>query len=147
MASGLRVYIYGMLDAAGVTSHKHLILVIEDEEVMRQVLTDKIRKEGFGVIQAKDGAQGLEKAQMNKPDLILLDNRMPSMGGYEMIRRLRESGPWGEHVPVIFFTNVEIGSKAEKADIEATGALHYLVKSETSLDTAVQKIREVLKVG
>ena len=141
------MYIYGMTDAVGMGGHKHTILVIEDEEVMRSVLADKLRKEGLGVIQAKDGAQGLEKAQLNKPDLILLDNRMPSMGGYEMIRRLRESGPWGEHVPVIFFTNVEIGSSAEKADIESTGALHYLVKSETSLDSAVQKIKEVLKVA
>jgi DNA-binding response OmpR family regulator len=124
--------------------HKN-ILIVEDEAVLLGVLTEKLEKEGFNVITAKDGAQGLELALGRLPDLILLDNRMPGMTGYEMLTRLREKGRWGEFVPVIFLSNVEPNSKEERRDIEATGAAYYLIKGETSMDEIVAKVREVLR--
>ncbi len=120
------------------------ILVIEDEQVMRLAVTDRLKKEGYSVLEADNGTRGMEMALSNQPDLIVLDNRMPEMGGYQMLRTLRERGNWGAAVPVIFFTNVELTADAED-DVAQTNPAHYLVKSETSLDTLVAKIRELLR--
>ncbi len=122
------------------------ILIIEDEEVMRTVLADKLAVAGFTVLKAKDGPIGLRMAQQEFPDLIVLDNRMPNMSGYEMLTRLRDKSDWADKVPVIFLSNVEPESRQEKLDISATGAAYYLIKSETSLDEVVGKVREILNV-
>jgi CheY-like chemotaxis protein len=119
------------------------ILFIDDEKVMRDVISDRLTKEGFKVLLAVDGTHGLRMALDNQPDLILLDNRMPEMGGYQMLTQLRAHNDWGANVPVIFFTNVSLTREAE-ADIADVKPAHYLVKSDTSLDELVKKIRELL---
>jgi DNA-binding response OmpR family regulator len=121
------------------------ILIIEDEKVMRDVLADRIKKEGFTVLEAENGTTGLHMALDSQPDLIILDNRMPEMGGYQMLKTLREKNNWGAGVPVIFFTNVGLTADAE-ADIDAINPAHYLIKSDTSMDMLVAKIRELLRV-
>lgn len=119
------------------------ILLIEDEKVMRDVCADRLKKEGFTVLEADNGTHGMDMALTDQPDLIILDNRMPEMGGYQTLRMLREKNNWGAGVPVIFFTNVELTADAE-ADIAETNPAHYLVKSDTSLDMLVTKVRELL---
>ena len=123
---------------------KQTILVVEDEVVQRQVLSDKLKAEGFNVLTAEDGERGLKLSLSDHPDLVLLDNRMPNMSGFAMLKRLREEDSWGEHVPVIFFSNVEPGSREEKQDLDAIGPTAYLIKSDTDLTEVVAKIREVL---
>jgi two-component system cell cycle response regulator len=120
------------------------ILVIEDDYVQRQVLSEKITAEGFDVITAHDGESGYQAAIANEPNLILLDNRMPGMSGYQMLKKLRESGKYGEQVPVLFFSNIEPGSKEERTDIEAVQPTAYLLKSDTDLSSIVAKIKESL---
>ncbi len=66
-----------------------LILVIEDEPTLRDVLSYNLRKEGYRVEVAADGAEGLEKARRLRPDLIVLDVMLPQMDGFEVARRLR----------------------------------------------------------
>ena len=136
-----------MQDLVKSNGRKYTVLVIEDEEVQRTVLSEKISRAGFEVYTALDGTQGLNKAVANEPDIILLDNRMPKMGGFEMLTRLRETSAWGESVPVIFFSNVEPSSRKERDDIATIGAAHYLLKSETSLEDIVAKIKEVLYIA
>ena len=120
------------------------ILVVEDEKAMLDTLVDKLKLEGFGVLAAVDGEQGLRTALSDHPDLILLDNRMPNMSGYAMLKKLREYDSWGEKVPVIFFSNVEPSSRDEQADIEAIAPTAYMLKSESGLADIVAKIRETL---
>ena len=123
---------------------KQTILIVEDEKVQQQVLSEKLLAEGFGVLTAEDGARGLQLALSDHPDLVLLDNRMPNMSGYAMLKKLRETDAWGEKVPVIFFSNVEPGSKAEREDLDAIAPTAYLMKSDTDLTGIVAKIRETL---
>jgi DNA-binding response OmpR family regulator len=118
---------------------KRTVLVIEDEEVMRKVLADNFSADGFEVSTAENGNEGLSTALVEKPDLLLLDNRMPGMSGFEMLRRLRETGAWGEQVPVIFFSNIEPATREERADIASTGASYYLLKVNTSMDELLAK--------
>lgn len=130
-----------MDDSGGL---KHTVLIIDDDDTLRNLSTERLTQEGFIVTQSADGVKGLEMALENHPDLILLDNRMPNMSGYQMLRTLREKGDWGARVPVIFFTNVAPESAEEAADIEAITPSRYLMKSETSLDELVRIVRENL---
>ena len=68
---------------------KHQILVIEDERDLVEVLTYNLTKEGYEVISANDGKEGLQRAQLNQPDLILLDLMLPGMDGLEVCRQIR----------------------------------------------------------
>jgi DNA-binding response OmpR family regulator len=122
------------------------ILIVEDDAAQRLALSDKLKTEGFHVITAEDGERGLKLALSDHPDLVLLDNRMPNMSGFQMLSRLRQADAWGEKVPVIFFSNIEPGSKDEKEDLEAISPTAYLMKGDTDLSAVVAKIRETLGV-
>ncbi len=127
-----------------MSGEKQTVLIIEDDAVQLQVLKERISSSGFNVAEATNGAEGLSKATSMQPDIILLDNKMPEMSGYDMLRRLRKSGPWGERVPVIFFSNVEPASADEREDLEAISPTAYILKSDTDLNGIVAKIRETL---
>lgn len=121
------------------------VLIIEDESGLREAAAGKLEQEGFTVFKANDGISGLSSALSNKPDAILLDIKMPNMNGFEMLKKLRAQGGWGAHVKVIFLTNLELSSDEEAADIEALEPANYLVKSSTSLDELVAKVKAVLE--
>ena len=73
------------------------ILIIEDEQKISRFIELELKYEGYVVDQAFDGREGLEKAQNNNYDLIILDVMLPSLNGMEVLRRLRQSS----EVPVI----------------------------------------------
>lgn len=120
------------------------VLIIEDEQGLRTAAATRLEQEGFTVLTAEDGVRGLSSALSNHPDVILLDIKMPNMSGFEMLKRLRAQGGWGKQVKVIFLTNIELSGDEESADIEALEPMHYLIKSSTSLDELVAKVREAL---
>lgn len=80
------------------------ILVIEDEEPLRELLEDELKTEGYKVATARNGAEGLEKLQDMQPDIIICDRAMPAMTGYELLERIRSVYPQYRHVPFIFLT-------------------------------------------
>lgn len=120
------------------------VLLVEDDKMMRDVLASRLKSEGFNIIEAGDGEEGLKVALSDHPDLVLLDNKMPNMSGFAMLKRLREYDSWGGSVPVIFFSNVEPASRDEREDLESIQPTDYLIKSDTDLGDIVKKIKEVL---
>ena len=85
------------------------LLVVDDEPVVRELLAATLRFAGYAVTSASTGAQALETATAEPPDLVLLDVMLPDMDGFEVIRRLRElprrlSGGRPGQVPVLFLT-------------------------------------------
>ncbi|MDO8488428.1 MAG: response regulator [bacterium] len=120
------------------------ILIIEDEPALLAILTDRLTKEEFVPLTAKDGAQGLEIALRDQPDLILLDIIMPVMDGMAMLKKLRESGEWGKTVPVIMLTNLSSDSNKVISEVTALQPAYYIVKTDMKLDEVMQKIQEVL---
>lgn len=101
------------------------ILVIEDEPVLRRNILSILRFENFEVIEAEDGAVGVELARTHLPDLILCDIRMPRLDGYEVLLALRNDDHTAR-IPVVFTT-----AKANKQDIERgieLGVNDYLTK-------------------
>lgn len=117
----------------------HKILIVEDERPLLKALEDKLTSEGFEVLSAVNGRDGLSTALEEKPDLILLDIVMPIMDGMEMLERLRNDD-WGSDVPVILLTNLSEGERLTSALKE--GVHDYLVKSDWKIEDVVIKIKE-----
>jgi CheY-like chemotaxis protein len=86
-----------------VTSETKTILVVDDEFVIREVLTELLEWEGYTVLTATNGEEGLEQIAGARPSLVLLDFMMPVMDGLEMLRRLR-ADPALRDTPVVLMT-------------------------------------------
>src|SRR5262245_20372264 len=89
------------------------ILVVDDDPVARELVTAVLRFGGHRLQQAQDGAEGLAAAKRSNPDLIISDLLMPTMDGFEFIRRLRNE-PAFTRTPVIFYTASYLRSEAER---------------------------------
>lgn len=125
-----------------MTNQKKIVLVVEDEEPLQMVLRDVLTTEGYEVILAKNGVEGLEASLYRHPDLILLDILMPKMDGLEMLKNLR-ADEWGKHAPVIVLTNLSDNEDIAKA--VADNVFEYFVKSDIKIDEVIERIRE--KIG
>ncbi len=118
------------------------ILIVEDELSLRNALRDKLTSEGFNILEAKSGKEGLDTALREHPDLILLDIIMPVMDGLTMLDKLRHD-EWGTKAPVILLTN--LSDKEDLAIRSPYGSLDYIVKSDWKIEDVVKKVREKLE--
>lgn len=119
------------------------ILVIEDEATLQKALTEYLTEEKFEVVGALDGEEGVEKAETEMPDLILLDIILPKMDGFKVLEEIK-SNEKTKKIPVILLTNLESAEDIQKAFEK--GATTYLVKSDYKLEDVVSKIKETLKI-
>lgn len=90
------------------------ILVVEDNEMSRDMLTRRLQRRGYDVVVAVDGTQGLELAQQEVPNLILIDMSLPVVDGWEAARRLKEA-PETRSIPVIALTAHAMAGDRERA--------------------------------
>lgn len=118
------------------------ILIVEDDVALRKVLIDKLTDEGFTVVEAVNGEEGLKVAEEKRPALILLDIFMPKMDGITMLSKLRTMDAWGKHVKVLVLTNSTDAQTVAK--VSSFGETDFLIKSEWSLEALVARIREKL---
>ena len=121
---------------------KTKILIIEDDQFLREFLFKKLSEENFEVLAAKEGKEGVELAKKEKPDLILLDLILPEKNGYEVLEDLKKN-PLTSEIPVLVLSN--LGQKEEIEEAFRKGAKDYLVKAYFSLEEIVSKIRLLLK--
>ena len=117
------------------------VLIVEDEKLIQQALTDKFTFENFTVLTADNGQAGLESALQNHPDIILLDLQMPILDGFGALEKLR-ADPWGAQVPVIVLSNKE--TSADVYESLKNRVQDYFIKAETSLETLVSAVRDIL---
>lgn len=120
------------------------ILIVEDELIINKAYTEELRDEGFKVLTATNGRDGLEIALREKPNLILLDILMPIMDGLTMMDKLREKDVYGKNVPIILLTNMSPSEEKIMTAIIKNEPAYYLVKSDWNLSGVVEKIRERL---
>lgn len=116
------------------------ILLVEDNEMNRDMLSRRLMRRGYDVVLAADGESGLTLAGKEAPDLILMDMSLPLLDGWEATRRLKAS-PTTQHVPVIALTAHAMSSDREKA-LEA-GCDDYDTKP-VELPRLIQKIEALL---
>jgi PAS domain S-box-containing protein len=102
-----------------------IILAIDDNVVSLGVLTGCLREQGFQIIVARSGHEGLEKARADKPDLILLDVMMPDIDGFETCHRLKTAEDTKD-IPVIFITALQ--DAGDKVKGFAAGGVDYITK-------------------
>src|ERR1039457_3797324 len=115
------------------------ILVIDDDENLRDTIGVLLEREGFRAILAADGKSGLDKASLGKPDLILADLRLPDISGFEICKRIRTSGI---RTPIIVLSAV--GEEIDKVLLLEIGADDYVVKPFGTREL-LARIRAVLR--
>ena len=118
------------------------ILVVEDDRVLRRVIIDNLKVEGFAVFEAEDGVQGLSVALAEHPDLMLLDVVMPRLDGISMLEKLREDA-WGKTAQVIMLTNLSDTEKIAK--VAEKGVHDYLVKADWDIGGIIDKVKEKIR--
>lgn len=90
------------------------ILLVEDNELNRDMLSRRLTRKGFEIVLAEDGQQGLEMASREAPDLILMDMSLPVLDGWETTRRLKADEKT-RHIPIIALTAHAMSSDRDKA--------------------------------
>ena len=114
------------------------ILVIDDDNELRNALSEALSEAGFEVEVAENGQVGLDKALSLRPNLILLDLVMPVMDGWEFLEKIH-ADEWGSTARVIILTNADDIDSLSRA-IEGRG-YEYLVKTDWKIAEVVEKIR------
>jgi len=117
------------------------MLIIEDEASILNGISDKFTHEGFFVIKATNGKEGLDSALKDHPDFILVDNLMPNTDGFYFLENLRRD-TWGKNVPVIMWSNSQDSVTIARA--KKIGILDFIIKSEWEYRDIVKKVREIL---
>jgi DNA-binding response OmpR family regulator len=117
------------------------ILIIEDDRFLSSILKGRLEKEGFTVLQAFDGEEGLTVLRQNRPDLILLDLIMPKKSGFEVLQAIA-ADPELNTIPVMIASNLGQDSDIQKA--KELGAIDYYVKVRTSIDELAQIVKNIV---
>jgi CheY-like chemotaxis protein len=90
------------------------ILIVEDNELNRDMLSRRLQRRGYDVLLAVDGEDGLDVARANAPDLVLMDMSLPTVDGWEATRRMK-SDDGLRHIPVIALTAHAMANDRDKA--------------------------------
>ena len=120
---------------------RHRILIVEDDEPLAEVLSERFDNEGFEVLTANDGVKGLMLALDKQPDVILLDIVMPKLDGLTMLKNLR-TYERGKDIRVVVMTNLSDSKEVHEA--LANGAHDFLVKSDWAMADLVESVRKQL---
>lgn len=117
------------------------ILLVEDDNNLREIYEARLQAEGYDIVSAKDGEEALVVAKKERPDLIIADVMMPRVSGFEMLDILRNT-PELKEVHVIMLT--ALGQAEDKTRADSLGADRYLVKSQVTLEDIVKAAADVL---
>ncbi len=115
------------------------ILLIDDDETLRELYRTQLRLEGFFVLTAANGKEGFVLAKEKIPNFILLDIVMPKMDGFETLRKLKKD-KITQHIPVCMLTN--LGHRDDKKEALRLGAANYIIKAEATLSHVLDCIRK-----
>lgn len=120
------------------------ILLVEDDAQLSTLIREHLQQR-FSVTIAADGEVGLH-ALSEQPDLILLDMMLPKIDGFELMKRIREKGEWGQQVPIIIVSNLSPDTNEILKVSAAYTPAFYLVKADLSLDEITEKVNTALGI-
>jgi len=123
---------------------RKIILVVEDDRVLRGSIVDTLSTEGYRVIGAHSGREALSVAVQNKPNLILLDLMLPDMDGITTLRELRKD-EYGKDARVVVLTNL-MGDNGLSEEASSLGVLDYIEKNKTDLSAISEVVSKALKI-
>lgn len=117
------------------------ILIIEDEQMLSDIVSKRFREDKFQVFIANNGEVGLDMAEDVRPDLILLDLIMPGMGGFDVLKKLKESNDL-RVIPVVILSN--LAQEGEIARARRLGVADFLVKADFTPTQIVERTKSIL---
>lgn len=117
------------------------VLLVEDDEFLAALLKNRLQKENFEVILAKNGEEALKSLETIVPDLILLDIILPGKSGFEVLEEMH-ADPKFPKVPVLIISN--LGQESDIAKGRELGALGYFVKARTSIDEVINQVKKTV---
>lgn len=118
------------------------IVIVEDDKFLRELISQKLTKENYQVVEAFDGEDGIKKIKEEKPDLVLLDLILPGIDGFEVLSKMKEDTSF-TNTPVIIFSNL-----GQKEDVEKglkLGAIDYMIKAHFTPGEIIEKVNKVLE--
>ena len=117
------------------------VLLVEDDEMLHTMYTQKFTKEGYDVKSAYNGAEGVRMAEEHKPDIVLLDIIMPKMDGFVALKKLKKNDETAD-IPVIMLTN--LGQEEDIRKGKELGATDYFIKANHTPQEIVEQVKNVL---
>jgi DNA-binding response OmpR family regulator len=118
------------------------ILLVEDDKFLRELMVQKLAKEGYQVVEAVDGEEGVKKAKEGNPGLVLLDLILPGIDGFEVLTKIK-ADPLTSAIPVIILSNL-----GQREDVERgmnLGASDYLIKAHFTPGEIIEKIKNIIR--
>lgn len=120
------------------------ILLVEDEDFIRELYTRQLTKAGFAVKSAVDGQSGLDTLKAEQFDLLLLDIMLPGMNGLQLLREFKTQNP---NSPMITILLTNLGQEAVIKEGFELGAQAYLIKASYTPDQVVSEVKNALFGG
>jgi len=117
------------------------VLLVDDEENFRQIITSAFEKEGIDTIVAKSGREGIDKAKQEKPDLILLDQMLTDITGNDVLAQLKADYITRD-IPVLMVSN--FGHETLVKQAMEKGAVDYIYKYSVETQDIINKVKDVL---
>lgn len=127
--------------APAQTKPPQTILIVDDDEAMADVLSHRLRQQGFDAITAESGQMGLTKARAEKPDLVVLDLRLPDIDGFTICEQLADS-PETCMIPVIILSGLERPDILRRC--RAAGC-HYFLRKPYDPNALLALIRQAMR--
>lgn len=118
------------------------ILLVEDDEFLRNICKMKLEKEGFNVSVAVTGGEALKKITEDNPQAVLLDVIIPEIDGFEVLKRVKKD-PSKSSIPVIMLTNLGQADEIEKG--LNLGAEDYIIKAHFTIGEIIERVKDILK--
>ena len=132
--------IYKIKDLQKIMAKK--ILIIEDDNFLRTLLSKKLRSEVYSILSAAESVEAFNLLKSNKPDLILLDLLLPGVDGFEILKKIRQTEET-KNIPVIVFSNLSEEKDIKK--VQDLGITDFMVKSNFTLDELLDKVKKILQ--
>jgi len=121
------------------------ILVVEDDQFLRELYDELLKEEGYEISLSEDGESGLAQIQKGGFDLILLDIMLPKIDGLEILRRVKNKPPEKQNGPTVLLTN--LGQDSIIKEGFSLGASGYLIKSAMNPDQVLSEVKVFLSKG
>lgn len=117
------------------------ILLVDDDLTLREMYEERLKAEGFSIVQATNGNEALQKARESKPNVVLLDIMMPKVNGFDVMREMK-ADPELKEIPIIVLT--ALIQDVDRVQGKKLGATDYIVKSETMPGEVIAKIKNAI---
>jgi len=126
----------------GNLEHKKLVCIVDDDDNVRDIYSTKFKREGFAVVTAKDGEEGLSVIKKERPDVIVLDIQMPVLDGLGVLQVLKRDDRLAK-IPVVVLTNIDSDVMFKEVG-RLDAAQYYLLKALTDPQKVVDVTLEAL---